>query len=37
MNIDEMTYGDMKKIAAMFSAVKPEKADHPFVGKYVIA
>ena len=37
MNIDEMTYGDLKKIAAMFGAVATESKPHPFVGKYVIA
>lgn len=37
MNIDEMTYGDLKKIAAMFGAVQVESKPHPFIGKYVIA
>ena len=37
MNIDEMTYGDLKKIASMFGSVKAESKPHPFVGKYVIA
>lgn len=37
MNIDAMTYGELKQIAAMFSAVATEKQDHPFVGQYVIA
>ncbi len=37
MNIDEMTYGDLKKIAAMFSTVQAESKHHPFCGKYVIA
>ena len=37
MNIDDMTYGELKKIAAMFSAVQPESKPHTFVGKYVIA
>lgn len=42
MNIDEMTLGDLKKIAAMFHATetfsfpKPDDKPHPFVGKYVI-
>ena len=37
MNIDEMTYGELKQIAAMFSSVPQAAAPHPFVGKYVIA
>ena len=37
MNIDEMTYGELKQIAAMFGAVKSESKPHPFVGQYVIA
>jgi hypothetical protein len=35
MNIDNMTYGELKQIAALFgSAPKPH---HPMIGKYVIA
>ena len=37
MNINEMTYGDLKKIAAMFGAVQAESKLHSFVGRYVIA
>lgn len=37
MNIDNMTYGELKQIAAMFCLVQPTSAPHPFVGKYVIA
>ena len=37
MNIDELTYGELKQIAAMFSATSAPKAEHPFVGQYVIA
>jgi hypothetical protein len=37
VNIDEMTYGDLKKIALMFGAAATESKPHPFVGKYVIA
>lgn len=35
MNIDEMTYGDLKKIAAMFA---PSNAnfDNGMIGKYVV-
>jgi hypothetical protein len=36
MNIDEMTYGELKAIAAMFQKAETPTA-HPFVGKYVIA
>lgn len=37
MNIDEMTYGQLKQIAAMFNSVSQESKPHPFVGKHVIA
>jgi len=37
MNIDQMTYGELKQIAAMFQNTQPQSAPHPFVGKYVIA
>ena len=38
MNIDQMTYGELKQIAAMFATVTPAKqSSHPFVGQYVIA
>jgi hypothetical protein len=33
MNIDNLTFGELKQIAAMFQATQP----HPFIGKYVIA
>ncbi len=36
MNIDDMTYGDLKKIAAMFGNQPEPKKAHPFVGRYVI-
>lgn len=37
MNIDSLTFGELKQIAAMFQASSsaPQSA-HPFVGKYVI-
>ena len=35
MNIDSLTYGELKQISALFGAVN--SAPHPFVGKYVIA
>lgn len=37
MNIDQLTYGELKQIAAMFQASNSaQSAPHPFVGKYVI-
>lgn len=38
MNIDNLTFGQLKEIAAMFGNAAPQPAAaHPFVGKYVIA
>lgn len=40
MNIDNLTYGELKQIAAMFRGQTPQlptAENHPFVGKYVIA
>ena len=37
MNIDQLTYGELKQIAAMFSATQSVAQAHPFIGKYVIA
>lgn len=38
MNIDNLTYGELKQIAAMFHNQAPAfVTPHPFVGKYVIA
>lgn len=39
MNIDNLTFGELKQIAAMFQgqSVPQTNAPHPFVGKYVIA
>jgi hypothetical protein len=38
MKIDDMTYGELKQIAAMFTATAPQASPpHPFVGRYVIA
>ena len=34
MNIDQLTYGELKQIAAMFAATTA--AEHPMVGKYVV-
>lgn len=36
MNIDQLTYGELKQIAAMFSATTAAPAAHPMAGKYVI-
>lgn len=37
MNIDSLTFGELKQIAAMFQAKNAAPAaSHPFVGKYVI-
>lgn len=36
MNIDNMTYGELKQIAALFNNSQAKKSEHPFVGKYVI-
>jgi hypothetical protein len=35
MNIDDMTFGELKKIAAMFNGGQT-KSESPFIGKYVI-
>ena len=35
MNIDNLTFGELKQIAALFSAQQKQEA-HPFIGKYVI-
>ena len=40
MNIENMTYGELRKIAALFANVQAApstKPDHPFVGQFVIA
>lgn len=37
MNLDSLTYGELKQIAAMFSgAQQPPAQPHPMVGQYVI-
>lgn len=36
MNIDSLTYGELKQIAAMFQAAQQPQTTHPFVGRYVI-
>ena len=41
MNLDDMTYGQLKQIAQMMnqSIAQPQQSNkpHPFIGKYVIA
>lgn len=42
MNIDNLTFGELKQIAALFNStqnekVKTQNAPHPFVGRFVIA
>ena len=38
MNINDLTIGEAKELAAMFGAAQtPVRPVHPFVGKYVIA
>ena len=38
MNIDTLTFGELKQIAAMFAATSgTTKPTHPYIGKYVIA
>ncbi len=36
MNIDSMTYGELKAIAAMFNTSSPAPVTSPFVGRYVL-
>lgn len=38
MNIDNLTFGELKQIAAMFNAANPAaKSNNPVVGRYCIA
>ena len=40
MNIDNLTLGELKQIAAMMNSQLPQptqRTEHPFIGKYVIA
>jgi len=37
MNLNDMTIGQAKELAALFSASAPQSKPHPFIGKYVIA
>lgn len=36
MNIDNLTYGELKQISSMFRREESASEPHPFVGKYVI-
>lgn len=36
MNIDNLTFGEIKQIAAMFGTAQQVSASHPMVGRYVI-
>lgn len=37
MNIDTLTFDELKQIATMLQASAPTSKPHPFVGEYVIA
>lgn len=37
MNINDLTLGQAKELAALFNATTPIAYRHPFIGKYVIA
>lgn len=37
MNIDNLTFGELKQIAAMFGNAQPAASINPVVGKYCIA
>lgn len=36
MNLDDLTLGQARQLAAMLGSAKSDGKDHPFVGKYVI-
>ena len=36
MNLDSLTFGELKQIAAMFPAAPAQPKPHPMVGQYVI-
>lgn len=36
MNIDDLTYGELKQIAALFSSAQQAQQPDPMVGRYVI-
>lgn len=37
MNLNDLTIGQAKELAAMFGGATSEKKAHPFIGKHVIA
>ena len=37
MNINELTIGQAKELAALFGASQSSQSAHPFIGRYVIA
>lgn len=37
MNLNDLTIGQAKELAALFGAAPAISASHPFIGKYVIA
>jgi hypothetical protein len=37
MNIDELTLGQAKELAALLNGTQAVKTNHPFIGRYVIA
>lgn len=37
MNIDNLTYGELKQIAALFGNAQPATSSNPVVGQYCIA
>lgn len=37
MNLNDLTIGQAKELAAMFGSVQSQSAPHPYIGKYVIA
>ena len=37
MDIDQLTFGQLKQIAGMFGAKQAQAEPHPMVGQYVIA
>ena len=36
MNIDDLTYGELKQIAYLFNSTQPNNLDNGMIGKYVV-
>ena len=36
MNIEDLTIGQARELAALFGQTQKKKGDHPFLGKYVV-